>query len=81
MTVNNTEKADTLNNFFSSVLTPVEDTGTIPTLPDRSYMEPLTTIMIETDDVKKILENLKTNKAAAPRRYPPTNPKRTPPLN
>ena len=29
-------------------------------------MEPLTTIMIETDDVKKILENLKTNKAAGP---------------
>ena len=29
MTVNNTEKADTLNNFFSSVFTPVEDTGTI----------------------------------------------------
>ena len=66
MTVNNTEKADTLNNFFSSVFTPVEDTGTIPTLPDRSYMEPLTTIMIETDDVKKILDNLKTNKAAGP---------------
>ena len=66
MTVNNIEKADTLNNFFSSVFTPVEDTGTIPTLPDRSYMEPLTTIMIETDNVKKILENLKTNKAAGP---------------
>ena len=29
-------------------------------------MEPLTTILIETDDVKKILENLKTNKAAGP---------------
>ena len=66
MTVNNTEKADTLSNFFSSVFTPVEDTGTIPTLPDRSYMEPLTTIMIETDDVMKILENLKTHKAAVP---------------
>ena len=66
MTVNNTEKADTLNNFFSSVFTPVEDTGTIPTLPDRPYMEPLTTIKIETDDVKKILENPKTNKAAGP---------------
>ena len=76
MTVNDTEKADTLNNFFSSVFTPVEDTSTIPTLPDRSYMEPLTTIMIETDDVKKILENLKTN-GCRPRRYPPTNPKRT----
>ena len=71
MTVNNTEKADTLNNFFSSMFTPVEDTGTIPTLPDRSYMEPLTTIMIETDDVKKILENLKTNKAAGPDGIPP----------
>ena len=29
-------------------------------------MEPLTTILIETDDVKKILENLKTKKAAGP---------------
>ena len=66
MTVNDTEKADTLNNFFSSVFTPVEDTGTIPTLPDRSYMKPLTTVLIETDDVKKILEKLKTNKAAGP---------------
>ena len=66
MTVNDTKKADTLNDFFSSVFTPVEDTGTIPTLQDRRYMELLTTILIETDDVKKILENLKTNKAAGP---------------
>ena len=29
-------------------------------------MEPLTAILIETDDVKKILENLKANKAAGP---------------
>ena len=40
MTVNDTEKADTLNDFFSSVFTPVEDTGTILTLQDRPYMEP-----------------------------------------
>ena len=58
MTVNDTEKADTLNDFFSSVFTPVEDTGIIPTVQDKPYMEPLTTI-IKTDDVKKILENLK----------------------
>ena len=38
MTVNDTEKADTVNDFFSSVFTPVEDTGTIPTLQDRPYI-------------------------------------------
>ena len=77
MTVNDTEKANTLNDFFSSVFTPVEDTGTIPTLPDRPYMEPLTTILIEADDVKKILENMKTKKAASPDGIHPTNPKGT----
>ena len=66
MTVKDTEKADTLNDFFSSVFTPVENTDTIPTLQDRPYVKPLTNILVETDDVKKILLSLKTNKAAGP---------------
>ncbi len=46
------ERAEILNNFFTSVFTN-EDTANIPDFDERNYETPLTNIQINEEDVKK----------------------------
>ena len=65
MTSNDTEKAETLSNFFSSVFT--TDTITdLPILDKLNIREHLEEIKITEDSVRKYLENLNTAKSPGP---------------
>ena len=55
------EKANILSKYFSSVLT-VEPDGPVPVLEDRPVNKPMPALSITTEKVLKLLEKLKTNK-------------------
>ena len=59
------EKADTLNNYFSSVFT-VEDTNSMPDFSERNFNSTIETLEIKPEDVEKKLNKLNTSKAAGP---------------
>lgn len=59
------EKADTLNNYFSSVFT-VEDTDTMPDFSERHFNSTIETLEIKQEEVEKKLNKLNTSKAAGP---------------
>ena len=57
------EKADVLNEFFTSVFT-TEDTTDIPTIPPQALSTELRYYNFNEEDVRKMLEALKVSKAA-----------------
>ena len=64
-TASDTEKADVLSEFFSSVFTK-EDTSKIPTLPKREFKQWLAHITVSKENIKKRLMQLKISKAPGP---------------
>jgi len=65
LTQNDMEKAQVLNQFFSSVFTR-EDINTITDLAPREYTNQLDNIQIGTQDVEKLLIKLKPEKSPGP---------------
>lgn len=65
MTTTDKEKAEALNDFFSSVFTQ-EDLGNIPTFEERKFESILEDVEITEDIVRKRLASLKVNKSAGP---------------
>ena len=65
LTKSNKEKADTLNNFFSSVYTK-EDTSNIPKFHDHNNNTFLTDMILTATAVKEKLNKLDPNKATGP---------------
>lgn len=63
------EKADVLNEFFSSVFTK-EDKSSIPDFKKVSYNEPLLDLTITPEQVLKKLKELNPNKATGPDNIP-----------
>ena len=59
------EKADTLNDFFKTVYLD-EGTGNIPEPPNYAYQQTLNNFKIDEEDVKKLLKNLEPFKAPGP---------------
>lgn len=70
MTDGSQEKAEVLNDYFSSVFTE-EDTGDIPTLEKKHHGTPLTDIEITPEKVKNKLPKLKKTKSAGPDGFHP----------
>ena len=70
--LNDKDKADTLNNYFSTVFT-VEDTSSIPSLEKCSKSDgfSLQDMRVTPDAVKKKLRELDSNKAQGPDQIPP----------
>lgn len=64
-TKNDNEKANVLNDFFSSVFTK-EDINNIPKIENKSKNNFLSDIILTKESVKNKLKNLKTNKAMGP---------------
>ena len=58
------DKAETLNNFFSSVFT-TEDKSNIPNFPTKTD-KTITDINITTDEIKKALSSLNCTKSPGP---------------
>ena len=52
LTSNNKEKAEVLNNFFSSVLTR-ENSEKVPEMPDRQFESSLDNVTISPEEVLK----------------------------
>ena len=69
-TKNDQEKADVLQNFFSSVFTN-EPPGTMPEFNTRDFESALTTVKITPDIVEKKLSCLKANKSPGPDKMHP----------
>ncbi len=65
LTTNDSEKAETLNNFFSSVFTE-EDTTNMPSMNTVHDGDPMKNITVNESMVKKRLKKLKVNKSAGP---------------
>ena len=65
LTSNNKEKAEVLNNFFSSVFTR-ENSEKVPEIPDRQFESSLDNVTIIPEEVLKKLYNLNPSKAAGP---------------
>ena len=61
--VTDKEKARLLNDFFQSLFTE-EPQGVLPEVSELAYEKPLTDMDIKTENVKKLLTNLKNGKAA-----------------
>ena len=70
LTSGNREKAEVLNDYFSSVFTE-ENLENMPSLEPRPYDTPLTTLEITPDKVKKKLLKLKKTKSAGPDGFHP----------
>ena len=64
------EKANVLNDFFSSVFT-LEDTTHMPATPEPTPMKPITSIRITESEVRKRLDKLNPTKATGPDGIPP----------
>ena len=64
-TTTDEEKAELLNRFFQSVFTS-EDQGPLPKFTEYDYESSLENIDINEDKVRKLLKDLKVNKAAGP---------------
>ena len=64
------DKANVLNDFFSSVFTR-EDRSYIPDFPRASYNAPIADMSITIKDVRKKLDALNPNKATGPDEIPP----------
>ena len=64
------DKANVLNDFFSSVFTR-EDRSYIPDFPTASYNVPFADMTITIEDVRKKLDALNPNKATGPDEIPP----------
>ena len=64
------DKANVLNDFFSSVFTR-EDRSYIPDFPRASYNVPIADMSITIEDVRKKLDALNPNKATGPDEIPP----------
>ena len=65
------EKAQELNNFFSSVFTQ-EDTVNMPQdMPVKTVKEKLANVVFNESDISKILRNLKPNKSPGPDKVHP----------
>ena len=63
----NRDKAQCFNSFFSSVFTREDLHVThISTLDERQFNSPLTSISVNKDQVKELLDNLKTDKSPGP---------------
>ena len=71
MTKTDEEKAEVLNQFFSSVYT-VEDLVNIPTKAQTNVQEILSDIDFSSDDIMKILSNLKADKSPGPDKIHPS---------
>ena len=67
---NNKDKAEALNNFFTSVFTH-ENLGTVPSLDDKNFDCPLSSVIITPEKVYKKLKKLKKNKSAGPDGFHP----------
>ena len=65
LTVNNSEKADVLNKFFTSVFVH-ENTNNVPVLQDRQFDYALNDIIVSPEEVFKKLSKLNPSKAAGP---------------
>ncbi len=76
MTENDQEKAETLNEFFSSVFTD-ENTSNIPNMEDKSNGHSISEIEIDDKTIEKKLNKLKPGKAAGPDGIHPTFLKET----
>ena len=66
----NKEKAEALNDFFSSVFTN-ENISNIPNLEEKNFDHPLSSIEITPEKVFKKLKKLKKNKSAGPDGFHP----------
>ena len=64
------DKANVLNDFFSSVFTR-EDRSYIPDFPRASYNVPIADMSVTIEDVRKKLDALNPNKATGPDEIPP----------
>ena len=65
LTVNNSEKANVLNKFFTSVFIR-ENTNNVPVLQDRQFDYALDDIIVSLEEVFKKLSKLNPSKAAGP---------------
>ena len=63
--ISNQEKADTLNEYFSSVFTQ-EDLNNIPSFPDVFKGTPMTDLQVSEDGIYNKLCNLDVNKSPGP---------------
>jgi len=70
MTTSDTEKAQVLAKFFCSVYTQEPDTD-VPSIPEKRYNQPLHTLEITEEMVKKKLLKLKTDKSQGPDKIHP----------
>jgi hypothetical protein len=64
------QKAEVLNNFFSSVFTH-EECSDIPHFEDRPYTSPLDDITFSSEQIKKVLDKLNPNKSPGPDKVHP----------
>ena len=70
MASGNKEKAEVLNDFFRSVFT-IEDVENVPHVEDKSFENPLCSIIFTPDTVKNKLIELNTSKSAGPDGFHP----------
>lgn len=70
MTKSNQDRAEVLNNYFSSVFTR-EDLDDIPQIPDKYFDEPLDSLTVNISVVEKVLKELDAGKSMGPDKLNP----------